>query len=293
MKSFESFHLDGAIRSELLGELRKIEWLRSTLGALAQFTIVVDANIILGDLLWLVKKRRNPDAVTELMECISAGTITAYISRSVLNEVTKHIPSIAKQKNLPEDELNAEWKTYRKLLKVRTPRKSLIDKYAKGQDPDDAPTLALADMIRACGILSKDSDIVAMGGIVIELSFTQIARDYSRKTAIRAAIQFTGTSGIIVAGLAVKVAADSLIWLTQSMPKPVLLLFFVAALAILADQKSREKVIALLQPLTASISENSPIVLDFLARLGSTLAENYTPAPEIRLQPPINRGSSA
>lgn len=292
MKSLEPFRLDDVIRSEMLGVLRKIDWFLPYVDSLAQFTIVVDANIILGDLVWLIAKRKNPEAVTELMECISAGTVTAYISRSVLNEIVEHIPKIASSKRISPELLHAEWKKYRKLLKVRSPKKSLVNKYVNGQDPDDAPTLALADMVRACGILSKDSDITAMGGAVIELSFMQAARSYSRKTAISATIHFTGACGFIVTESAIKVAVDTLTEFVKSIPKSVLFVIFVAILIILANQKLREKVIDLLRPGLESIQENGPRVLDFLARIGVTLSENHVPAPAIRVLQPTNRGSS-
>lgn len=273
------------IRSEMLGSLRKIECLKHSLGALAQFVVVVDANVILGDLIWLVSRRKNPEATTDLMECVRAGTIVAYVTRSVLAEVDQHIATIAIGKNLSEEALRQEWKTYRKLVKVRTPRKALVDRYKNGQDPDDAPTIALEKMLRADGILSKDTDIVAMGGLVIEWDFTERARDYSRKTAVAATIRFSGGVALSVSWGVFEVAWKSIEGVTawfKKLPPPVQLILFVAIVAVVSDRRARQRVTALIGQISASISNCWPDVVSLLASIGTTLAENTVPPPIIQ-----------
>ena len=276
-----SLPIQTRIRSEMLGHLRKIEELNGLLGTLAEFVVVVDANIILGDLIWLVSKRKKQDAMTELMECIQAGTIIAYVARTVLSEVDEHIPTIAANKGISEEALRQEWKTYRKLIKVRTPRKALVDRYKGGQDPDDAPTLALERMLRADGILSKDSDIVAMGGLVIESDFTKQARDYSRKTAVTATIRCSGGIALIVSLAAIDVVLKSakcfVAWF-RGLPVPVQVIIFVAVIAIASNKKAQKRVAVLVEKSTA-ITDHVPFLLDLLARVGTTLADNTVSHP--------------
>ncbi len=280
------------IRSEMLGELRKIDGVKQWLGPLAQFVIVVDANIILGDLIWLVSKRKKPDAVTELMECVLAGTIVAYIARSVLTEVDEHITTIAAAKNLSEAALRQEWKMYRKLVKVRTPRKTLVDRHIDGQDPDDAPTIALEKMLRADGILSKDTDITAMGGLVIEMEFTKRARDYSRKTAVAATIRLSGGTAIFVSGNTLKIIWKSIqsatVWLKR-LPAPVQLILFVAIVAVASDRRARQRVTALLAQMNKAVSAYWPHMLSLLESMSTTLAENTIPPPVPTFSTPKNR----
>lgn len=284
--------IQGRIRSEMLGELRKIEWLKPLLGTLAQFVIVVDANVILGDLIWLVSKRKKPDAVTELMECIMAGTIVVYVTRSVLAEVDEHVTTIAAAQNMSEVALRKEWEKYRKLIKVRTPRKALVDRYKDGQDPDDAPTIALEKMLRADGILSKDTDIVAMGGLVIEMDFTKQAKDYSRKTAVAATIRLSGGTVMLVSwstlALIWKSIQGATVWFKR-LPVPVQLILFVAIVAVASDRRVKQRVTAMLVQMNESVSCYWPDVLSLLTNMGTKLAENTIPSPVPTFSTPKNR----
>jgi putative PIN family toxin of toxin-antitoxin system len=288
----ETLPIDEHIRSEMLGDLPKIQFLKDFLGTLAQFNVVVDTNIILGDLIWLVGKRKNPDATTELMECIRAGTIVAYVTRSILAEVNEHITTIATTQSLSEATLRTEWKAYRKLLKVRTPRKALVARYENGQDPDDAPTIALEKMLKAVGILSKDSDLVAMGGIVIELDFTKQARDYSRKTAIAATIRVSAGVVTVVGWGAINIAFESIrgaATLFGRLPPAVQVLILIAALAIGSNRSLQERVATMIQQTNASFLDHWPAIAAVLAAIGTTLAENTVSPPQPTLRMPKNR----
>ena len=271
------------IRSEMLAHLRAIDGFKEIIGPIAQFTIVVDANIILGDLIWLVKERKNPESQTELMECIKAGTIIAYAPRTVYDEVNEHISTIAARNNISEDLLRKEWKSYRKLIKIRTPRKALVDRYKGRQDPDDAPTLALEKMIHADGILSKDTDIVAMGGLVIELDFTKQARDYSRKTAVAATIRLGAGLSFVAAWTVVELALKAIqgfIEWFRSLPDWIQAIIFTAFLVVMLDDRVLTRISAMLASLQEDfLGGKKELVAPFLS-----LCQTYT---ENVVQPPI------
>jgi hypothetical protein len=193
---------------------------------------------------------------------------------------------------LSEDALRQEWKKYRKLVKVRTPRKALVDRYKDGQDPDDAPTIALEKMLRAAGTLSKDPDILAMGGLVIEMDFTKRAKDYSRKTAVVATIQLSGGAVVLVSGGALALIWKSIqsatVWL-KKLPVPVQLSLFVAIVAVALNQHTQKRVTALIGQISASISDYWPDVLSLLTSMGTELAENTVPPPIPTFSTPKNR----
>lgn len=69
------------VRSDVLKDLRDLidAWrgFNGMIQGAATFSIVLDTNVVIGDLLWLVVKRRNPEAKTELMEIIAAGAYSA------------------------------------------------------------------------------------------------------------------------------------------------------------------------------------------------------------------------
>lgn len=271
------------IRSEMLAHLRAIDGFKKIIGPVAQFTIVVDANIILSDLIWLVSKRRNPEAQTELMECIRAETVIAYITRTVYEEVNEHISSIAVKQGISKDALRKEWKSYRKLIKIRTPRKALVDRHKGGRDPDDAPTIALEKMIHADGILSKDTDIVAMGGLVIELDFTKQARDYSRKTAVAATIRLGAGLSFMAAWTVVELALkaiQAIIEWFRSLPDWIQAIHCAAFLVVMLDDRVLTRISAMLASLQEDFLGGKKEIVEPFLSLCQTYIENV-------VQPPI------
>lgn len=59
------------------------------LGQLATFRIVVDANILIRDLLWLLTKRRDQNVKPALLECLESKTIVAHVTPRILEEVAR------------------------------------------------------------------------------------------------------------------------------------------------------------------------------------------------------------
>lgn len=270
------------IHSEFLGELRKVELFKEFLGPIAQFVVVIDANVLLGDLIWLVSKRKNPNSVTQLMECIISGTFIAYITRSVLAEVNEKIPLIAVNKGLSGKNLKQEWEKYRKLLKVRTPPKAQVNRYREGQDPDDAPTIALEKTLdSAVGIISKDTDITPMGGLVLEIDFTRKARDYSRKTAVAISIKYCGglilTSTIITVEVILEIIKAIIPYLNR-VPTTLKIIIFIAFFIFLNNKQVKKFIIDLIKNNETIPYYWSLIVKSFVDSL-EQLAQNTVPAP--------------
>src|SRR6185437_14616280 len=83
--------VEAAFRSDQLAEIRKllhqINGLKELIGPLAEFRFVVDTNILLNQVLWPLKGRRNPDARTHLEEAMAAGTVKLYATPEVIAEV--------------------------------------------------------------------------------------------------------------------------------------------------------------------------------------------------------------
>lgn len=194
------------VPSDRLKELRELvkTWknISPLISGAVQFRIVVDTNIVLGDIRWLAYRRRNESARTSLIETIEAGTIYAYVPPALFAEVEEKIDLIAREENLDKAHLLSVWSEYQKNLRVTEPDSNVVQSYSDGVDPDDAVFIALAEVIGALGVVSKDRDIAMMGGKQISLDFVFSLRDYSRATAIELNIKCMGLT-LTVASLAV------------------------------------------------------------------------------------------
>lgn len=270
------------IRSDFLKTLRELAETQKWIGSLAQFQVVVDANIIIGDLIWLVCKRKDPEAITELMECALAGTLIVNCTKEVIAEVVEYIPDIAQQHGKQLTAFLKEWRKYKKLLKLRKPPARLIKRYDSGQDPDDAPTLALADWIGAHGILSKDTDIEAMGGFCLELDFTKQARDYSRKIVVSASIKWGLGQSTALAGYASVDLARGMASIARgfsNLPNKIKVVIIATLFLIILHPKSREFLSSTLKNAKDLSTCIAPLVVDTLLLMIDEMERNNVAPP--------------
>jgi hypothetical protein len=234
-------------RSDVLPNLRRtieaFEQLKQLVGPIVEFHIVVDANVLIQDILWILLKRRNTAARTSLQECIVAKTIIAYVTPMLVMEVEEKLTTIIAERGLTPGVWQPAWANYKSLLHIEEPNDSALERYASGQDPDDAPTLALADTLEACGILSRDSDVAAMGGRIIPIEFIIQARDYSRKAAVSVSIQNGGYFVVVGMSGSVQLLASAVkqcvAWL-QPLPRGTEILALAALIIIVLHPKVRK-----------------------------------------------------
>ncbi|QTN40892.1 PIN domain-containing protein [Marinobacter salsuginis] len=211
------------VRSDVLKDLRDLidAWsgLKGMIQGAASFSIVLDTNVVIGDLLWLVVKRRNPEAKTDLMELIAAGTAVVYVPPRLLREVEEKIPLIADEKGLDAEQLYAEWESYQTHLLVKDPGQDSINAHAKGVDPDDADFVALEQAISASGVFSKDKHIAMMGGNQISIETIASLRSYSRATAIELTIKVNGVVMTLMGAAAIRSLFSGCRALTESLSR--------------------------------------------------------------------------
>lgn len=192
-----------SVRSDHLKNLRAAlhQWkeLQPVLGDIAQFRVVVDTNVVIGDLLWLSGKRKNPDATTDLMEVIEAETVDIYAPPALFHEVEEKIPLLAEEKGIDVDQLRTQWEQYKPRLKIKEPKPERVTALQHGVDPDDAFFVALAEDISAHGVITKDRHIEMMGGNWITIECVTNLRDYSRAIAVNMNIK---VSGVMLTGVA-------------------------------------------------------------------------------------------
>ncbi len=161
------------------------------LGQIFQINLIVDANVVIADLRWLALKRRNPEARPQLLEVIQAETVKVFAPTFLEDEVKRHIASLSLEENIPIEELEAHWATYRALI-------SFIDVGGPEegyQDPKDVPYLKLQAKLEAL-ILSNDPDIAQMGGRIASVTLVAKLCAYSREAAIEYTLKAGGAGTI-------------------------------------------------------------------------------------------------
>ncbi|MBA5685929.1 PIN domain-containing protein [Rugamonas apoptosis] len=170
------------IRSDVLNDLRPlfetVPMLKMFAG-IAQLSLIIDANILMGDLLWMTKKRATAGARTELFELLKAGTIQAFAPTFLIDEMAVNLTREAKRKKISLDALNGVWMEYREFI-------SFVDvggPDAAFLDPKDAPYIKLQQKIGAL-IYSRDEHIKMMNGIVVSAAIVASLRIYSRHVVV-------------------------------------------------------------------------------------------------------------
>jgi len=189
---FDDPFIDSASLSDLRSLLSFYPQLQQIAGAIAEFRVVLDANMAVSDLLHKYKK---PDSKqTALEECIKSSVMQVYAPAWLDREMTKSaIPQVARRKNIPESALQDLWIEYRKQL--------VWDERFPGPEhfPDvegdikDVPYVALQECISAAGILSYDKDIEKLGGKSLTLTFVFSVRTYARAATYSVSIYAWGT----------------------------------------------------------------------------------------------------
>jgi predicted nucleic acid-binding protein len=273
------------IRSDSLTHLRtSLEHFRGLnldLGLVAQFSLVIDTNVVIKELLWLTRSRKDPNAKSGLVEVVDANTIKLFGPPALFEEVKEKIPVVSADLAVDAAVMFEHWDEFKKRIQLEVPDPQLTRELQSGIDPDDAPFVALQRTINAAGILSKDPHITAMGGHQVSLDCIFYLRDYSRNTAIEMSIKVAGTNLLIagVAGIgAACLAARSLSAAYVRLPEWVKLTLVVGGLLALSNPRARTATVNLVQRLTAGISEASPKAIQLISDAACSAYENQSRA---------------
>ena len=260
------------VTSDRLTDLRATvdAWKKLNVGLniAARFRLVVDTNIVLGDLRWLVSRQNGGAVKTSLMEVIEADTIDLFAPPMFFAEVEEKIPLLAATQGLDEIAMLAQWHIYKARIKLSEPDPELVASLQSSVDPDDAEFVALEKTIKADGVLSKDPHISTMGGNQVSLDFVFHLRNYSRTTAIEMNIKVGGVRLVITGITAVRVSTELVRALVKSLktaPEWVKLASFVGILVVLAHPTSRAKIAGILQNLFSQIAAATPPVIALIS----------------------------
>lgn len=175
LKKFRGFYADGAPLA--------------LLASLFQVNLILDANVIIKELIWATTKRKNPHGRSELLEVLEVETVIAWAPTFLECEVEKYIPLII-AKGAKHEELAAHWRRLRTLIKL-VDVGGIPEDGVEYRDPKDVPYLRLQEKINAI-IVTADQDIAAMGGKVAPIAVMATLRAYSRAAAVQVTFQVSG-----------------------------------------------------------------------------------------------------
>ncbi len=261
-----------AVRSSKLKELRTsigtLRQLNYPMVAIAKISLVIDTNIVLGELRWLSSKRRTDEAKTGLMEVIEAETVTLYAPPIFFAEVEEKIPLMATTQGLDAEVMRQHWDVYKTKITLAIPDEDLVRSLKSGVDPDDAEFVALQQTIGADGVLSKDAHIAAMGGNKVSLDCIFYLRDYSRTAAVELNIKVAGANFTLAGLTAIRACVAGIQALSRSItaaPDWMKFALLLCALLTIANPGSRAKVLGAVDSLLAGAASAVPAVLDLVA----------------------------
>lgn len=198
--------------------------------------VILDANIVIRELLWLARKRTNPAARTDLMEVMDCDVVRAHAPFFLVREINVNLPEVAQEHGIALKLLQSLWKEYRKrirLVAVGGPAKNM----RKG-DPKDAPYLRLQRKL-SYPIASIDAHIVKMGGRVVQVQLFGTLRAYSRNAAVEFHFKMSGAGSLFM----LCAMAEAGIALATRLPKPALMIGAAALAVALIHPTSRRKIL--------------------------------------------------
>jgi predicted nucleic acid-binding protein len=158
-----SWRLGDILRSDLLpylaGLIQTLPSLRTLFPQILQLRVVIDANIVQGELRWRLKSRRKPGARSALHEVLECGVLVAYAPHFLENEIRKHAPRLARETKTSLADVHREWKDFRKYICFYTAQiRARVD--MNRTDPDDVAYIDTMEEIAARAIYTRDRDFL-------------------------------------------------------------------------------------------------------------------------------------
>lgn len=231
------------MRSDQLGDLAR---LLTRFGPLPEkpavlcATVILDANVVIADLIWLCRRRRTAEARTNLLELLECSTVKAYAPTYLSVEIEEHLPQLEAELGISAEDARKHWKRFEAritFIEVGGPDPT----YPGVSDPKDVAYVKLHKQI-ALPIVTDDRHLPSMGADVLNVQVFAPMRAYSRQRAVEYQIKAAGIGAVLAAGLAAKIAFDGTRAAGRaiaSLPKPVLAIGMVGLLAAWIHPTSR------------------------------------------------------
>ncbi|MGH7651922.1 MAG: hypothetical protein ACREMS_08765 [Gemmatimonadaceae bacterium] len=238
---------DLPIRSDSLSALRDIvaafPVLAANLGVPESVRLVIDANVLVAEVRWLVKKRNDPGARTSLQEALASGTLVGFAPTYLEEEMERQLAALAEEEHLSHVALASAWTQYKLALVFYDVGGAAAVSNAIAVDPKDLPYVEAYSALGAAAIMTADPHLRRMGARTVEAELSLKMRSYARDASVDFTIRM---GGLVVGGAAIagaiglaKVGA-ALIGANSKLPSNVRFLVWVCLIGALVYRPSRE-----------------------------------------------------
>jgi hypothetical protein len=236
-----------------------------------QVRLVLDANIVQGELRWRLRKRRDPTARSGLQEAIDAGVVIGFVPTFLKTEIEEHILRIAAETGTSETQVRGEWDAFQGILHFYEPR-PLPPIGPDCVDPDDIAYKKACEELGAVAVYSRDTDFRSMKVPVISVEIDLTLRKYARASSIKMGVTIGSSATIIMGVEAIRElyrAMRSLVAGFRRLPGFLQLAIAAGVLVFLAHPRTREKIGHLWQSICLAADKAKPALLAVLGSFGS------------------------
>jgi predicted nucleic acid-binding protein len=218
----------------------QLDMLPRVLG-IGRVNLVIDTNFIIEELSWLVRRRRNPSVPGRVAELYRTGLVKFFSPPRLVSEVEKHIPRLAREWEVVEEDLWTVWSELEQRIIFQEPSRAakIIN---PERDPDDHDFIHLQHDLAGVPIITKDADIEAMGGNTLSSKYAIDLNIYLQDKRVEIAFLASGTAIVLLFGLGTwKAISSGIPFIIEALSHPVVLgILSVLLIAYIVSPRVRE-----------------------------------------------------
>jgi hypothetical protein len=271
----QSTNSDLPILSDNLSGLREVfgafPVLAEQLGDPKNLRLVLDANIVIAEVRWLVKKRRDPTARTSLQEAVASGTLVAFAPTFLDDEMRRQLSDVAEDERLSYPALLDAWELYKTALIFYDAALPVCAPGSDAVDPKDFPYVETYLAIGAAAIMTSDPHLQRMGARTVGSEISVKMRTYGRDASIDLTLRTGGVlvaTAIIAGTIGLAKTAVNMATLVSHLPRSLQALVVLALVGLIAYRPTREALVRGLRRTQIGISEafgvTTPLFLDLI-----------------------------
>jgi len=226
-----------------VGLAKAVSALSPSLEGFVKFHLLLDANILQGELRWRLGRRQKTCARTGLHEAIIAGVLIAYAPAFLEEEILDHVGDIAFGTKSTAADVRREWKELRPLVHFYKPGEEppAVNSFA---DKDDLPYVAARSQLGLRAIYTNDRHLERMGAPVVKDQIDISLRDYARASTVKIGITVGSSIAFALSTEAIpalyRLLKTGVSWIRQRSTMTQLAIIGIA-LALAIHPKSRAK----------------------------------------------------